>query len=271
MVERSYKLRRALEERINTTTEMRVLYSALPLGANAARNLGVSSSTGDIVAFVDDDAFLDSNWSEALLEAYQDESVLGVTGPIIPIWEDQSTSWWPRQLEWVIGCTGWTGFETRRAVRGVLGTNATFRRSALHPSPFNETLGPKEHRFSERREWGEMGEETELSLRIRATNGGTVMYDPGVIIYHEVPRFKTTLAYLAQRAYQVGRTKKMIKRLNKYEQNDLLGPEIILLRNLLTNIIMPWLQKESPRNYFRTVLFIAVSVAFVGMGYEAPR
>ena len=75
MVERSYKLRRALEERINTTTEMRVLYSALPLGANAARNLGVSSSTGDIVAFVDDDAFLDSNWSEALLEAYQDESV----------------------------------------------------------------------------------------------------------------------------------------------------------------------------------------------------
>jgi|DewCreStandDraft_4_1066084.scaffolds.fasta_scaffold03966_2 GT2 family glycosyltransferase len=45
-----------------------------------SRNKALARSRGDIIAFLDDDAFVHPGWSAALLETYEDETVAGVAG-----------------------------------------------------------------------------------------------------------------------------------------------------------------------------------------------
>jgi glycogen synthase len=46
---------------------------------STSRNIGIQASSGDIIAFLDDDACADSRWLSALVEAYEDPTV-GVVG-----------------------------------------------------------------------------------------------------------------------------------------------------------------------------------------------
>src|SRR3954451_7365689 len=56
-----------------------------PLGLNVARNTGVGRSTGDLVAFVDDDIRASPGWLAELLRAAREQPDVDVfTGPIRP-------------------------------------------------------------------------------------------------------------------------------------------------------------------------------------------
>lgn len=60
-----------------------VAYQVNPRGRGAtatARNIGYEKTSGDILAFVDDDAFAEPEWLEHLLPGYQDPEVGGVGG-----------------------------------------------------------------------------------------------------------------------------------------------------------------------------------------------
>jgi GT2 family glycosyltransferase len=60
-----------------------VRYLRNPLGpgtTGASRNLGLGVASGDVLAFVDDDAFADRDWLEQLLLPYGDPKVGGVGG-----------------------------------------------------------------------------------------------------------------------------------------------------------------------------------------------
>ena len=58
------------------------------LGVNAARNAAIANSTGDIIAFIDDDAEADPNWLEKLLGAFRKyddaAAVVGVKENMFP-------------------------------------------------------------------------------------------------------------------------------------------------------------------------------------------
>jgi glycosyltransferase involved in cell wall biosynthesis len=47
-----------------------------------SRNIGVALAGGDIVAFIDDDAYPDPAWLDRLVEGYEDEEVAAVGGPV---------------------------------------------------------------------------------------------------------------------------------------------------------------------------------------------
>src|SRR5437588_5362550 len=48
-----------------------------------ARNEGIAVSSGDIIAFIDDDAMAQPGWLDTLLATYQDETVGAVGGRIV--------------------------------------------------------------------------------------------------------------------------------------------------------------------------------------------
>src|SRR5665213_3397708 len=67
-------------------TGVRVLSNRSTKGLSGARNTGVAGSSGDLIVFLDDDAFADHNWLEKLTGPFSDSRVAGVGGWILPNW-----------------------------------------------------------------------------------------------------------------------------------------------------------------------------------------
>ena len=80
----------------NNIPNLKVLLNDGEPGLSAARNVGIKQAIGDIIAFVDDDVLLYPDWAEKMVNAYDDDAIIGVTGPAFPLWEDESMAWFPK-------------------------------------------------------------------------------------------------------------------------------------------------------------------------------
>lgn len=179
-------------------------------GLSGARNSGVAQATGDVIAFIDDDAVAELDWLGQLVEAYQDSRVLGAGGAIIPMWTDTPPPWFPEEFHWVVGCT-YRGLPTSRStVRNLIGCNMSFRRDVL------AAAGGFRH------EVGRVGarplgcEETEICIRIvRRWPQGILLYVPGSQVYHRIPATRANWRYFRQRCYAEGLSKAQVARLTQ--------------------------------------------------------
>lgn len=174
-------------------------------GLSGARNCGVASATGDIIAFLDDDAIADPDWIENLLRNYRDRRVLGVGGHIEPIWPGQRPGWWPEEFDWVVGCT-YRGLPVTAApVRNLIGCNMSFRRAAF------DTCGG----FST--DLGRIGsnasgcEETEFCIRAQAAFPlSHMLYDPAVRVQHRIDPERAGWRYFSKRCRAEGVSKAVL-------------------------------------------------------------
>ncbi|MDQ3889312.1 MAG: glycosyltransferase, partial [Actinomycetota bacterium] len=102
-----------------------------PRGASGPKNTALLHASGEIVAFIDDDAFADERWLEALAEAYEDETTIGTGGRLTPIWMEGRPPWFPPEFDWVVGCSYRGEAVGRTAVRNPIGANMSFRRDVF--------------------------------------------------------------------------------------------------------------------------------------------
>lgn len=183
-----------------------VMASSGPKGLSGARNTGVDSCIGDIVAFVDDDATPDADWLERLLAAFG-PSVVAVGGSVSPDWEGRCPDWFPEEFSWVIGCS-WTGLPAEPApVRNPIGANMAFRRFAFeHIGQFTPGIGRDGRLLAG-------CEETELCIRVRQMwDWADVMYDPAIHVSHWVSPDRSRFSYFARRCYGEGMSKALVQR-----------------------------------------------------------
>jgi len=147
-------------------------------GLSEARNLGISNSSSDIVAFTDDDCTVPQDWPQRALQFFKGPKVAVVGGPGVT---DPSDNWRSK-------CAG-AVLTTR------LGTSTSvYRYSAISAPP--KATGEKHlstcNLFFRKSVLEEVGyfqtfleacEENELIERIRST-GHLVLYDPACLVFH---------------------------------------------------------------------------------------
>jgi glucosyl-dolichyl phosphate glucuronosyltransferase len=179
-------------------------------GLSGGRNTGVDIATGDIVAFLDDDAVAHPGWLAAFAHQFADPGVTGVGGLTRPQWvRGARPRWFPEEFNWTIGCS-YRGMPTGRArIRNVMGGNAAFRREAIGAvGGFSTAIGRKVQGRKSR----PLGcEETEFCIRLAQQRpGSVVMFEPDAVIEHKVPPARGKLAYLRRRCYAEGLSKALV-------------------------------------------------------------
>lgn len=184
-------------------------------GLSNARNIGIKHSTGEIIAFIDDDALADPEWLSNLIRNYKDSTVVGAGGIIKPIWVGNRPKWFPEELDWIVGCTYKGHPKGRCEVRNVIGCNMSFRKSIF------EQIGLFENKIGRVGKKLLAGEETELCMRILDNKPGfKIIYDPDAIVYHKVPKNRQTLRYVLRRASSEGISKGYIRKMSKDKERE---------------------------------------------------
>jgi glycosyltransferase involved in cell wall biosynthesis len=155
----------------------RVIPSEEQPGLSGARNTGIRHARGNVIAFLDDDA-----------------------------WQQRTPRWLPPELYWVIGCS-YVGLPAGRAeIRNPIGANMAFRRSALTDAGgFVDGIG--------RVGSVPLGcEETELAIRLRSRTGGVIVHAPAARVHHRVDPSRVTWRYLISRCWAEGISKALVAR-----------------------------------------------------------
>ena len=186
----------------------KILKNCFEKGLSGARNTGIVHARGDVVAFLDDDAAAEPDWLEKIAAAYADPDVMAVGGYIEPAWANGRPAWFPREFNWVVGCS-YRGLPlTRYQVRNLIGCNMSVRRSVLQMTGgFRSDLGRN----------GENAagcEETEFFIRIKKKlPTQQVVYEPAARVRHHVPASRSTWRYFFARCRAEGKSKAAVVRL----------------------------------------------------------
>ena len=239
-------------------------------GLSGARNTALAQVTGEVIAFLDDDAYAGPGWLAALTAPFADPAVFAVGGAATPVWPGQRPITLPArrsggslvrgELDWVVGCTYQGQPQTLAQVRNVMGCNMAFRASV-----FSEVGG-----FTEG--IGRVGtlplgcEETELCIRLRHNNRNAhILFEPSALVHHQVSSDRLSWKYLRRRSYAEGVSKAAVAKL--VGADDALSTE----RAYTSKIIPLALLREVWSGNLRGAFALVLSVLSAGIGYLRGR
>jgi cellulose synthase/poly-beta-1,6-N-acetylglucosamine synthase-like glycosyltransferase len=161
-------------------------------GLSSARNTGLKEATGEIVAYIDDDAWPDPHWLTHLVETFQTTDHAGVGGPNIPPADDgliaASVANAPGGPVHVL--------LTDQVAEHIPGCNMAFRKSCL------EAIGGFDPQFRT------AGDDVDLCWQLQE-KGWTLGFNPAAMVWHH--RRNSVRAYWRQQQ-GYGRAEALLER-----------------------------------------------------------
>lgn len=256
----------AIESDFGDRDDVRTHCNDENVGLLESRNNGARVATGDVVAFLDDDAVADEAWVEALVAIYEERDCPAVGGRMTPAWVAGKPSFLPAEFYWLVGVThrgyGPDGDETAAGeVRNTFGSNISFRRDVfLALGGFEGDIGGRQG------DKNLQGGETELCARLREEYGHGVYYTPAATVAHKVFAYRTDPAWLLDRAFWQGYSKRGMEVLVPESS----GTESAFLRDLLTTHAVRRLSELVKRPRLSSIaqfIMLFVFTGVVGFGY----
>jgi len=230
-------------------------------GLLASRNRGAKLASGDIVAFIDDDAVADETWIESLVKAYESENAIAAGGKMTPRWVAGKPGFLPDEFYWLVGVTHRGFADSDGEIRNTFGSNISFRRDVfLNLGGFATKIGCR------KRDKNLQGGETELCARMQRKYGRGVGYVPDAEVEHKVFDYRTEPKWLFERAFWQGYSKRAMETLVPDSSDD----ENEFLRQLLLEFAPERARSlVADPNLERASRFLALFAftAAVGLGY----
>lgn len=242
------KLNNKNDEKWKNDIKLKILNNEKRGGPSVARNMGISEAKGDIIVITDDDVHVSPKWLENIVNSF-DEDVLMVGGQILPDY-GEGASTLPEEVLWIVGCTYKGHPVTRQKVRNVISANMAFRKNLFDVISFEPSY-KGDWRMSD----------TLIGIKANEYRPGSVVYDPDSLVYHNVPKERTTLYYFAKRSYTEGFLKAFLK--TKSADKDLYNYESKYLTTILSSIL-----RYISTFQFRYALINCIVLASVGTGFS---
>ena len=271
-------LRRATEAL--TPRGVQVLANQYAQGLSGARNTALDTVSGEVIAFLDDDASARPGWLAGLLAHYADPSVIAVGGAAHPAWPSRRPAVLPSaepadrdatgELDWVVGCT-YTGQPTQTAeVRNLMGCNMSFRREVFdRVGGFTEDVG--------RIGTVPLGcEETELCIRARQDywrrgEDARILFEPAAAVDHRVSADRLGWSYLRRRCWAEGLSKAAVSKL--VGSDDALSTERSYVAKVLPAAVGRELKRSlrGRRDGLVGASAVVIALAWTTAGYARGR
>ena len=185
-------------------------------GLSYARNRGIREAKGDWLVFLDDDAFVESDYIQTLqhyIVTLPDMHAFG--GKILPLFEDgRSPSWLCRwNMSWVSALDKGNRVSLMKGAEFPTGANMGIKaETARQCGLFNTTLGRTGKNLIG-------GEEKDYFNRIKALNGN-IYYLPAIAVRHCIPLTRTTYNFIRRLGEGVGLSEQ-IRTLNEGKKSYL--------------------------------------------------
>lgn len=199
--------RRLVEDKLLTIPNLRYVHEPR-LGLSNARNAGVASSRGRILAFLDDDAIASPGWLKEISRVFESTQPSPglLCGPVEPIWGAPRPAWLKDNLLGCYSVLNWS--ETPRPLEEsewIAGANFAVARDVISAcGGFDERLGRKGASLL-------CSEDTALTDRIRLA-GYLVYYDPAVAVQHYIHPERLSKAWYYRRVFWGAASEGILKR-----------------------------------------------------------
>lgn len=161
-------------------------------GLSSARNTAMEAAAGDIVAYIDDDAYPDPHWLHYLVHAYRNSEHAGVGGPNLAPPGDGGIA------DCIANAPGGPNhvLVSDQEAEHIPGCNMSFRKASL------QAVGGFDPQFRI------AGDDVDLCWRLQE-HGRTLGFHPAAMVWHH--RRKSVRAYLKQQC-NYGRAEGMLER-----------------------------------------------------------
>lgn len=173
-----------------TDISLRLLHEPTP-GVSHARNRCLDTAAGEMLAFFDDDEFVNPDWLIELLACMDRTRADAVFGPVLPAFETAPTPW---ALA--------SGVHDRQ--RFPSGTVLPWREARTGNVALRRSMLAGGHRFST--EFARTGGEDSLFFATAQSQGRKLVWCDEAIVHESVPAQRMERAWILHRAFMGGRT-----------------------------------------------------------------
>lgn len=167
----------------------RYLFESRP-GKSHALNSAIRATDADVLAFMDDDVQVDSNWLHQITSCLNDAQWAGAGGRILPEVAFTPPRWLDTGVRYALAPLAMfdLGQEALELREAPFGTNMAFRRSMFERhGDFRTDLGPRPG--SEIR-----NEDVEFGQRLLGA-GERFWYEPSAVVYHAISKSRLNPTY----------------------------------------------------------------------------